>query len=186
MEMQFDRAKFKEMVHYICSVCAPNELGFVKLHKALYYADMLHYAEYRAPISGETYQKQKHGPIAKHLWETIQDLEKDGKLEVRFHNYHGYQKKEFVSLKKWQLDKLSKAEIELIDEVINFVCRKNTARSISELSHEGPWKVARMGEDLPYYTVFSLFPEDITPEDMEWALGEKEKIENLSRSTNTL
>ena len=60
--VQFDREKFLEAVHYICTHCDPRELGRVKLHKILYFADMLHYVGYGRPLTGEEYQKQNSAP----------------------------------------------------------------------------------------------------------------------------
>jgi hypothetical protein len=39
--MQFDRAKLKTVILYACSKCDAEQMGAVKLHKVLYFADML-------------------------------------------------------------------------------------------------------------------------------------------------
>jgi hypothetical protein len=49
--VQFDRAKFKDTVHYICGKCPADELGKVKLHKTLYFADMIHFVDTGTPLT---------------------------------------------------------------------------------------------------------------------------------------
>ena len=39
--MQYDRGKLKSVVLYTCAKCEPSRLGAVKLHKVLYFADMI-------------------------------------------------------------------------------------------------------------------------------------------------
>lgn len=39
--VQFDREKFLDVIHLICDRIDAAELGRVKLHKALYFSDMI-------------------------------------------------------------------------------------------------------------------------------------------------
>ncbi|MGH6874164.1 MAG: type II toxin-antitoxin system antitoxin SocA domain-containing protein, partial [Aestuariivirgaceae bacterium] len=68
--MQFDREKYKAVILYTCVRCEAHQLGSVKLHKVLYYADMLHYAHVGAPMTGSTYRKRPHGPTSDELLQT--------------------------------------------------------------------------------------------------------------------
>src|SRR6266849_9373459 len=61
-QIQFDRAKLLDVVHYVCAKVPVPELGRVKLHKNLYFADMLHFAATGRPLTGVEYQKQPFGP----------------------------------------------------------------------------------------------------------------------------
>jgi Protein of unknown function (DUF4065) len=74
--MQFDREKYKAVILYTCVKCEAHQLGAVKLHKVLYYADMLHYAHMGAPMTGSTYRKRPHGPTSDELLQTLRELEK--------------------------------------------------------------------------------------------------------------
>jgi hypothetical protein len=60
-----DLQKLKDVVHYICAQCRQDELGNVKLHKILYFADMLHFLGSNRPLTGVEYQKQSFGPVAR-------------------------------------------------------------------------------------------------------------------------
>ena len=57
----FDEDKFSKVVHSVCSKCEPDRLGNVKLHKILYFADMLNFAASGTPRTGADYVKQRFG-----------------------------------------------------------------------------------------------------------------------------
>ena len=64
----------------------------------------------------------------------------------------------------------------VVDQMIEYVCEKHTARSISDVSHDHVWQAAEDGEEIPYYTIFAL-PGKITDDEREWALAELEGLE---------
>ena len=66
----------------------------------------------------------------------------------------------------------------LLDETIDFVCKNNTARSISELSHTRAWEVASMGEVMPYHSAMNIVPVEVEPSDVDWAIEEASKLAN--------
>jgi hypothetical protein len=175
--MQFDRAKLKTVILYACSKCDAAQMGAVKLHKVLYFADMLHYAHVGTPITGATYRKRALGPTCDQLLPTLRDLDKEGALATRNVDYFGFRKKEYIPLKKPETNRLNESELSLLNDVIEFVCRNNTAKTISDYSHNRAWDLAEFGEVLPYHSVFHLFPTQVSQEAMEWASGEVKQIE---------
>ena len=175
--MQFDRTKLKTVLLYTMNKCEASNLGAVKLHKVLYYADMLHYACVGTPITGSTYRKRPLGPTCYQLLPTLRELKNQGAVEIREVDYFGYRKKEYIAVESPQIDRLSHFEVMLLDEVIDFVCFNNSAKTISEFSHNRAWEIAEFGEVLPYNSVFSIFPTQVSPEAMEWAAGEVAALE---------
>jgi len=175
--MQFDRVKLKTVILYTCVKCNSSDLGAVKLHKVLYFADMLHYAHVGTPITGATYRKRALGPTCDQLLSTLRDLDKTGEIEVRDADYFGFRKKEYVPLRGPEIERLSKSERALLDEVIEFVCRSNTAKTISDYSHNRAWEMAEYGDVLPYHSVFHLFPGQVSQEAMDWATSELDQLE---------
>ena len=107
----------------------------------------------------------------------LRELEATKALEIQEVDYFGYRKKEYIPLESPDIDRLSRIEQEVLDEVINFVCFDNTAQTISEFSHNQAWETVGFGEVLPYYSAFSLFPTQVSLETLEWAEGETAKIE---------
>ncbi|MCH8168861.1 MAG: SocA family protein [Proteobacteria bacterium] len=172
---QFDRNKFLDVVHYIAGSCRPEELGRVKLHKILYFADMHCFLAFGKPLTGENYIKQKFGPTARHLQSALRELEQDGRVQVSERSYHGYPKQDFIAQKSLNQSALPAEEIKLLDDVIDFVCAR-TAREISELSHNEAWRLAEMGESIPYFMAYSFVPTEITDDDREWARQETERV----------
>lgn len=175
--MQFDRAKLKAAILHTCWECDPSQLGIVKLHKVLYYTDMLHYALSGAPVTGAIYRKRQFGPTCDALLPMLAELEKQGALSTRDVDYFGYLKKEFDPIERPDLERLSGTELSLLNDVVDFVCRNNTAKTISEFSHGIPWEIAEFGDVLPYYNALHLFPNQVSLETMEWAAGEVEAVE---------
>jgi hypothetical protein len=175
--MQFDRAKLKDAVLYACSKCEPSRLGAVKLHKVLYFSDMLRYANVGAPLTGATYRKRPMGPTCDQLLGVLSELSHDGALEIRNVEYFGYLKKEYIPTRaNLATDSLSAEERVLLDEVIEFVCVNNTAKTISEFSHNKAWDMAEFGAEIKYNSVFNLFPVQVSQETWDWALQEANEI----------
>jgi hypothetical protein len=173
--IQFDRAKFLNVIHYVVESCRPEELGRVKLHKILYYSDMLSYLAHGRPLTGEEYRKQKFGPSARHLQAGLAELQDLGRIKVVERSYYGYPKQDFIALIHAEPQSLSADEMALVDDVIDFVCVR-TAKEISELSHDDAWRLAEMGERIPYFMAASFVPVEITDDDRAWARGEARKI----------
>lgn len=165
--MQFDREKMRAVILHACHSCKPEELGAVKLHKVFYFLDMIGYAHTRSPVTGATYRKRPNGPTAEQLLSTLRDMARNGDILIRDVDYHGYIKKEYVAQTALPAGVLNDQELSLLDDVIDFVCRKNTAKRISDISHMLPWELADMGDIIPYHTAMLLFPSEPTPEAFE-------------------
>ena len=173
--MQYDRTKLRAVILFAAKSCAAERLGATKLHKVLYYTDMMSYAAVGSPVTGSTYRKRPFGPTCDELLPTLRDLALDGEIEVRDVEYFGYSKKEFTANADIP-DVLSQYETDLLTEVIEFVCHSNTAKTISEFSHHRAWDMADAGEVLPYSTALYIIPEQASLETLEWATGEMANI----------
>jgi uncharacterized phage-associated protein len=176
--IQFDRQKFEDVIHFICHRCRDrvNELGKVKLHKILYFADMLTYLETGQPLTGAEYNKQGFGPVARHLSAALRALEKAGRVRAEERTYFGFPKFDFISTSDPNLSRLSAHERALLDELIAFVCSKSAAE-ISELSHKEPWRLTNLGERIPYYSAYLLVPAEVTDADRDWADVEARQLQ---------
>lgn len=175
--MQFDRSKLRSLVLYTVKKCRGDSLGMTKLHKVLYFSDMLNFAANGVPITGASYRKRPHGPTCDALLGLVRDLKSEGYLAEKEVDYFGYKKREF-SVKRKFSNLLADHEKFLVDEVIDFVCNNNSARSISEFSHNAAWDLAEFGHEIPYSSAFFIFPSEVSDESLEWASEEIEKIED--------
>lgn len=183
---QFNREKFKELVLYIASHCSPEKLGAVKYNKALYYIDMLRYVETGQPVTGAIYRRRQHGPTTDYLLSAIRDLKAEGALEVSEKPFYGFLKKEYCALRQPDVQKFSGEEIELIDDVVQFVCEDNTAKRISLLSHNLAWESTEPNCEIPYYTAFLMFPMEVSEEAIEQSTKEAADIEAERSNKNTV
>lgn len=165
----FDREKFVATIHYVIARAKVETLGRTKLHKCLYYADMLHYLETKKSLTGVDYIKEPFGPTAKYLRWGVAKLEERGAVAVSRRSFHGLEKYDFVSQQAPDVARFSEYEIELLNDVIEFVCGFS-AKEISEISHAKPWQNVEMGERISYASAFLLSPvERPSKSDCDWA-----------------
>jgi hypothetical protein len=174
-QIQFDRAKLLDVVHYVCAKIPVEELGRYRLHKILYLSDMLHFTATGRPLTGVEYQKQPFGPMARDLTWALRNLKDNGSLDIKHRDYFGFPKDDFISLRPPDLSRLTAEERRLIDDVADFA-RGRSAREISELSHNAAWEMLAIGDRIPYFTAFYFYPVAITDEDMEWGEEMARKI----------
>ncbi|MBU6379552.1 MAG: DUF4065 domain-containing protein [Gammaproteobacteria bacterium] len=177
----FNRQKMLDVVHYIVANCTPEELGNVKLHKVLYFADMLHFVHTGRPLTGVEYLKQKFGPCARHLNSVVSSLSKNNKIKVSRRDYFGFTKIDYISIAA-PPNKLDNVEIAIIDACMNYVCQR-TAKEISELSHNAAWELVKFGEVIPYETAYWLQHVEVTQEDVNEAVEQLRAIPEFSATT---
>jgi len=168
----FDRQKFKNLVHYIIWSCPdPAKLGSVKLHKILWKSDTGSYVQRGEPITGARYVKGRYGPTTSALLDARKELKDEGKID--FWRDAGFssrgEKYVYVSRRPPDLAALSKAERDIVDYWLNEICLRHTAESISEETHGLAWEIARMGEELPLYSVLVERGRGPNKEELEWA-----------------
>jgi hypothetical protein len=171
----YDKAKFKTLVHYICAQRSgdPSSLGAVKLNKILWLSDFRAYYRLGEPITGARYVKRQFGPVPHQIMTVLRELQNEGAIEMMDVAHFGKRKKEYIVKSIPSVAVFSEQEKEIIDKTIKFICDDHTAASISEASHDHVWKAAEDGEEMPYYTVFSV-PGKITEDEIEWATRQLE------------
>lgn len=167
MKPVFDRDKFKAAIHYLCHH-ADRDFGRIKRHKALYFADMVHFIGVARPLTGVEYVKQQFGPTARHLKWALDELTRENKLFIVPEDYFGLGKDSFHSSKEPATNLLSEKEQRLLDETLRFIANFS-ATAISELSHNEAWHAFRIGDVIPYETAYWLVPTEVTDDDMAWA-----------------
>lgn len=174
----FDREKFLAAVHFIIEACADDvdRLGRTKLHKVLYYADMLSYVACGESLTGADYIKQPFGPTARYLGWALRELTGSGAIEIRRRAFHGFLKQDFLVRKPCATNRLDANEMTLLKDVIEFVCGYS-AKEISEISHAKPWESVGFGERIPYASAFLLLPQRLpNAADRAWAEQQAKEI----------
>lgn len=154
--VEFDRKKFRELVLYVCMKSESDpHFGATKLNKLLFFSDFLFFKSHRKAITGAHYHKRAFGPAPRELLPVKQALESKGHAKERSqHIFPGLTQRRLMALREPDLSVFSAFEISVVDQVIELL-REDTARDVSDLSHEFPgWKLAEMDEHIPYFTVW--------------------------------
>jgi hypothetical protein len=175
--VQFNRAKFKELILFVCRNCEPPKLGAVKLHKILYLSDMLWFAFEGRAITGSAYIKREFGPTSRHLLSALRELQRESAILVSNDVYFRFRKATYLPNREPDLTLFTEEEIALVRDVIDFVANHNTAKTISEFSHNRAWEMAEFGAEISYHTAFALFPSTVSEEATEWAASVAGEVE---------
>lgn len=177
LEMTFNRGKFKELVVYLCAASdqvGDEGFGMVKLNKLLYRADFEAYRLLGHAITGETYEKQEFGPVARDLPIVLDELAAAGRLRWQSIPRGPHERK--VPTMTEDPDAAADMSLFPADErqVIADTLSElavHGGKSASEWSHEesAGWNVAReLGEAIDYSTTF-VSTAPIPAEDLERA-----------------
>lgn len=142
----------------------PN-FGGTKLNKILFYSDFAAFGRTGKPITGAEYIKQEFGPTPKRLLPVRKQLEKKGEAAVQKVDFLGKEQQRLVALREPDLSLFTGEEIALVDQVIDYL-RGMSAKEVSALSHNRIWRVARLGQSIPYEAVF-VSDENPTESDVE-------------------
>jgi Protein of unknown function (DUF4065) len=146
--VEFDRQKFKRLVHYIIwKVGRHDWFGATKLNKILWFVDARAYVLTGKPITGETYARGEFGPIPKHIIPIQNELERERTIRITKEG----KLTRLVALTPAQPSWFSTEELQSINWWINHIDKNHTAASISEETHDYAWRIAKMGEELPLF-----------------------------------
>ena len=163
--------KFRAAVHFLCDLADrwPNtgDFGMLKLHKMLFYAEATHYLKTGSPIAGETFVKRNHGPMSTSLQSVLEELRAEGMVEVHRHKGRKGQRHVFRLLALPNSSPLSDREQkDLETEFLRFI--GESAKDVSDFSHNAAWESAAMGEPLPYGSVVAHFFDKPSDRALEW------------------
>jgi hypothetical protein len=169
--MKLNREKLKSVVHYICHAADKDKLGSTKLNKILWYADSIYYLHTGKSLTGETYIKEKYGPIPKHILPVLDELESCDFIKRGKSDYHGRNKTDYHCMEEPDISSIPKKERMFLDQLIDTICKKHTAVSISNLSHDRIWEIAEQGEEIPLYAIFVSKIKEPSEAAMRWAIS---------------
>ena len=166
----FQRDKFKELVHYVCASCPnPADLGAIKLNKVLWFSDIIAFGKLGVSITGVQYIKQKFGPVPKPILPALNGLVQSGAIRIEEISYYGHLKKQYISLRAPNCTLFTDGELAITDSVLASITTRHTASSISDLTHDDIWKLAKIGEEIPHRAMLASKLGKVTDSDIAWA-----------------
>lgn len=158
---ELNQGKQKELVLYMSQQSAEDEgFGMVKLNKLLYRADFEAYRVLGHSITGETYEKQEYGPVARHLLIALDDLASRHYIVWQHPQRGPYKSHVPAATEPPDMDMFSPDELAVVDKTLNELAAHG-GKSISEWSHEtsAGWRVKKIGQEIPYSSaVINLKP----------------------------
>lgn len=161
--------KLKNIVLYICNKIPARNLGLLRMHKILWFADLLNYMETGDTITGEKYVKAPNGPIASHLKGTLKQLETDGVISW-VEPAKSYQPHLISANAMADMLSLSVGEMENLNAAIKFAA-DNLTKTLSEMTHGMLWQNLPDGADMPIEVAAAELCMTKTPyEEINWEL----------------
>ena len=157
------------IVHYVIARSDPEKLGATKLNKVLWYADIVFYRRHGKTLTGEdTYIKRQFGPVPSAITPTLETLRRDGKILERTVETPAGNRRQFLWLEQPDLATLNSEEIDVIHEVMDWICNNESAKSISDKTHDALWQETEIGAPMSVRAA-SIVSAEISPEAIEWA-----------------
>jgi hypothetical protein len=151
--------KLCELVLYIAQGCrGDHTFGVTKQNRLLFYADFLAYVNFGQLITDQEYIRLADGPEPKR-WPLIREqmLAKHD-IAIQMAEFQGLPQYRTMALRKPDLSFLTAPELTLVDEVIE----KHRSQTEAEISKEANgavgWKLAKVGEVIPYLIVHLTQP----------------------------
>lgn len=141
-----DIAKLKAVALYVLDKC--GETDFIHLFKIIYFAERSLYAKYGQHLVKDTFVAMEHGPVPPNLYDALKLMNgKGGNRDVKTISDSllpagGECAWFFVKAgEKPDMDELSRAEVEVLDEAIERY-RDVDTKTLSEWSHDLAWHAA--------------------------------------------
>ena len=146
-----DDTKLRELIIYLSSLSEGDEYwGAIKRNKLLFYIDFVAYRRFGKPVTGQEYEAQKMGPVPLSLGPLIERMKSAGDIVEERVMFHGREQIRTVARRTANKGLFNQAEIDLIHQTISRFW-KVSASEISKESHTFlGWKLARIGEIIPY------------------------------------
>jgi hypothetical protein len=167
---KLNKDKLRALIHYVVHrIDRPADLGAVKLHKILWFSEMMvMYREGRL-LCGETFLRMPRGPWGSHVDKVLANLEKNKLIAERPGTKGPYQQRQFFSTAEPSLELFSASEISVVDQMIDHICYNHSASSISEVTHDKVWHSTPMNGVMPIDCIFDGLVQPASEEDLEWA-----------------
>lgn len=153
---EFNPAKFKELVLLLAQRSASDpRMSRVKLNKLLYRADFEAFRRLGHSITGATYIKGEHGPMASELPVAEQELGRSGYLSWRFAQAGPHEQKIPVAKEPPDETLFTAEELQVINDALTELL-PHGGKAASEWSHEesAGWNLVDSGKPIPYETAF--------------------------------
>ena len=153
--MDFDKKKFKNVLHYLIFKCS-KQSGVEKavFDKLLYFSDFNFFELYETPLTNESYRKLPRGPVPVHFDLAIDELICDGKICVKKECISLGRIKSFYCSLKSPMVNLDSTESDVLVDVIDELGQMNSTELADYACNDMPFKACEENELIDYAFVF--------------------------------
>jgi len=161
VNVTLNKEKYKAALLYIANTLGQIE-GMKKAYKLFYYLDFDFYEAYEKSFTGETYKALDMGPVPIYFAGIVQELEKEGKIQIkkiRKSAMHEYDTVIYKPLAKTNYS-FTKEEKKMLDRIIKLY-GSQTGKTLEKLSHsEAPYNAVDIYQVIPYeYSFYRDTPD---------------------------
>lgn len=161
---EYDKYKQMILAYLRASVSPDGKVTKTKLAKLLYLADFAWFYENLKSMSGMPYRKITYGPVPDGFFRALDELERDGKIQVEKKDSDEktiYLISELPSNKNEKISTLSKDETALITKIAAKWKNKKTHEIVNFTHNQLPYSVARENELIPYELITQEDPNSV-------------------------
>jgi Protein of unknown function (DUF4065) len=154
--IEFNRGKFNELILLLAQRSQQDpRMSRVKLNKLLYRVDFEAFRRFGRPVTGATYIRGEHGPMAAELPGAETELGGRGYLTWRSEQAGPYTQKVPVVQEPPDETQFSEEELAVINDALEELF-EHGGRSAREWSHKesAGWNLVGENEPIPYETAF--------------------------------
>jgi len=175
----FDKEKFKSLVLYVIWRTGDlRDFGSVKLNKALWFSDARTFEALGKAVTGETYVREKFGPVPHHILPVLDELQAEGLIQPWREPFFEFEITRYRAHQPPDTSMFTAEQLGIIDWWIRHIAEEHTAASISEASHDYAWKIAKFGEALPYQAFLARRIRQPSGDELEWAKAAADRLES--------
>lgn len=170
--MPLNIGRVARVAHYVIARTEPSELGYVKLNKILWYADLESYRRHGVSLTGlERYTRMPQGPMSKDISRAVRLLRKEGKITERPVKVIDYARRELIWLKEPDLSDFTAEQIDLLNQLIDLIVPL-TADQVSKMTHDDSLWSELKNNDLMAIGPGSIIARPPRPRELDWALAQ--------------
>jgi hypothetical protein len=134
-------------VHYVIFRTDAGKLGYVKLNRILWYADLDHYRRHGASITGlQRYSRAPQGPLAPEISRAVGMLVRAGRVVEQPVAVADYTRREMISLCDPDVVVFRGDETEILERMIGVVAPLTARQLVQMTSADALWQEVKPGE----------------------------------------
>jgi hypothetical protein len=158
--------RLKSLVLYISQKCREDPTySQTKLYKILFYSDFEAYGRHGIPITGTLYKKFPFGPAPASFARLQDEMLRDRLIRVVKRKVFDRERQCILPLQDPDQRLFSDPQFSIIDNWVRFFWNK-PAKEVSRYSHGKAWKLANLGDPIPYDAVF-ISDDPVTYDDID-------------------